>query len=248
MKYFNKCCHKLAKTFREMFVSVQTIHRIFQKSFRNLPRNDNGNVYATFLVIFKIFVQGCRNIGSKCSEPSYEYFEKLCLKHSARFSVIKELAWNISINVFLKTCQKISWNDYVLCSSIQKIFQKSFRNLFCSNSANVYATFSVVLRKIFLQVCGNIRSISLWLRYGYFENIFRKVYAIFCVSFRVLNKKLVWNISINVAANLLKHFVKYLCPLRLKNSRENSSEISRQNLTWPKFSKFLRHFRRNYFK
>ena len=82
-----------------MFVSVQTIHKIFQTSFRNRLRNDNGNVFGTFYVILrKMFVQGCRNIGSKSSGPSYEYFEKLCLKHSARFAVIKELAWNISIN------------------------------------------------------------------------------------------------------------------------------------------------------
>ena len=140
MKYFNKCYHKLAKTFREMFVSVQTIHKIFHTSFRNLPRNDNGNVYAKFLVILlKIFEQGCLNIGSKSSGPSYEYFEKLCLKHSARFSVIKEFAWNISINVFLETCQKISWNAYVLCSIHTKIFQKSCR------------TFSVIIVEMFTQ-------------------------------------------------------------------------------------------------
>ena len=127
MKYFNKCCSKLTRTFREMSgTSVQTIHKIFRKSFRNLPRNDNGNVYATFLVILKMFVQGCRNIGSKSSEPSYEYFEKLCPKHSARFSVIKELAWNISINVFPKTCQEISWNDYVLCTIDTKNISEKF--------------------------------------------------------------------------------------------------------------------------
>ena len=73
-----------------------------------------------------MFVQGCRNIGSKSSEPSYEYFEKLCLKYSARFSVIKVLAWNISINVFLKTCQKISCNDYVLCSIHTKNISEKF--------------------------------------------------------------------------------------------------------------------------
>ena len=156
----------MPKHFVKCLCPSKPFTKYFRKSFRNLPRNDNRKVYATFLIILKIFVQGCRNIGSKSSEPRYEYFEKLWLKHSARCSVIKVLAWNISINVFLKTWQKISWNDYVLCSIHKKNISE------------------IVLRKIFLQVCGNIRSKSLWPRYGYFENIFRKVYARFCVSFR----------------------------------------------------------------
>ena len=71
----------------------------------------------------------------------------------------------------------------------------------------------MILRKIFLQGCGNIGSKSLWPRYGYFEKIFRKVYEDFVYHFEYLNKKRAWNISINVAANLPKHFVKCLCPL-----------------------------------
>ena len=53
VKYFNKCCSELDRSFREMFVSsVQTIHKIFRKSIRNHPCNDCGNRYATFLVMF----------------------------------------------------------------------------------------------------------------------------------------------------------------------------------------------------
>ena len=50
-----------------MFVSsIQTKHRILQKILRNIPCKDGGNVHATFLVILrKIFLQGCENIGLK---------------------------------------------------------------------------------------------------------------------------------------------------------------------------------------
>ena len=136
---------------------VLSRHNIFQKSFINLPRNVSRNVYTIFLVILrKIFRQGFRNICWKTSRPSYEDFKKLCLKHSARFGLIKELAWNMSINVsekFKKYFAKYSWPP---CNTVTKYFRK-VSETFRVMTVWIFAQqFHVIFREIFLQGCGNI--------------------------------------------------------------------------------------------
>ena len=162
LKYFNKCCSKLARTFREMSgSSVQTIHKIFWKSIRILACNDSGNLYATFLVIFReIFLQGCGNIGSKIFCPGSEYFEKLCRKVSARCVIFQVSLVEAFVKYFNKCCSELARTYRKMLASsvqtIQKIFQKSFRNLPCNDSGNPYKIFLVIFREIFLQGCGNI--------------------------------------------------------------------------------------------
>ena len=124
MKYFNKC-RKLATIFREIFMtSVQYLPKIFRKTFRNLFRNDSGNISTTFLINFReIFSQCCTNIRREISRPSYAYVEKLCRKVSARFCVTFQVSsQEASLKYFNKCCSKLD-------STFREIFVLSVQTI-----------------------------------------------------------------------------------------------------------------------
>ena len=129
-----------------------------------------------------------------------------------RHPLNRELASNISINVDANLSKHFMKRLCPLSNRYTKYFRKVLRNLPCNDSGNICATFLVIFRKIFLECCGNIGLKIFWPRYEYFEKFFTKVSARFRLTLHVC-RELAWNISIDVNANFLQDFVKFLCPL-----------------------------------
>ena len=219
MKLFMKYFRKLSTILREMFmISVQYLHKILQESFRNFFWNDSGNRFRETLQ--KSFCKILRLRFEVFSEEAFvKYFNKSCSKLARTFR-----------EVFVFSVQ-----------TIHKIFRKSIRNLPCNDCGNLYATFPVIFRQIFLQGCGNIGSKIFWPRSEYFEKLCTKVSARFCVwGYKYLHRKLAWNISINVAPKLSEHCVKCLCSL--PNHTQDISEKFHKTFRAMIVGMFTQHF------
>ena len=112
--------------------------------------------------------------------------------------------WNISINVAANLPKHFVKCLYPLSKPFTKHFRKVSENYPVIIVRTFKATFLAILQKIFVQVYGNIGSRSLWPRYQYFQ----KTLQDFVYCFEYLNRKLAWNIWINVSENLSQYCFK----------------------------------------